>query len=178
LDAFQWRVPVETLEKSGNDLVLAKLEELLAISAPPLESASVDVDVASEAGAPAGDDEARPAPAGRAAAARASAVDADAVTIRPAAATRTAQKGRSEAVAAEAAANTVPDGDTNGDPVVVLNGQTASTGPANGTPKAGVRRSEPTIYVTPHAPDDPGPDEPEPVEEEAYPPRTYRTVKR
>lgn len=39
LDAFQWRVPVETLDTSGPDLVAERLEELLAISAPEAKTA-------------------------------------------------------------------------------------------------------------------------------------------
>ena len=39
LDAFQWRVPVETLQKTGPDLVAERLEELLAISAPHADAA-------------------------------------------------------------------------------------------------------------------------------------------
>lgn len=34
LDAFQWRVPVESLEKSDADLIAEKLEELVALGAP------------------------------------------------------------------------------------------------------------------------------------------------
>lgn len=34
LDAFQWRVPVESLEKRDSDIIAAKLEELVALGAP------------------------------------------------------------------------------------------------------------------------------------------------
>jgi len=34
LDAFQWRVPVESLERRDSDLLAAKLEELVALGAP------------------------------------------------------------------------------------------------------------------------------------------------
>ncbi|MCB1522147.1 MAG: heme biosynthesis protein HemY [Hyphomicrobiaceae bacterium] len=34
LDAFQWRVPVESMEKPGGDLLAQKLEELVALGAP------------------------------------------------------------------------------------------------------------------------------------------------
>ncbi len=190
LDAFQWRVPVETLEKSGDDLVLAKLEELLAISAPSHAADPIDVDPGTAAET-SGRDEASPvtaqqvtAPvaAGRAASLRANAVDADAVTIRP----QPAGTGTSAATAstADIESNGAPraDDDAGAESVVVLNAQTASpaasSARANGAMKGVGPRAEPTIFVAPHAPDDPGPDEPEPVEEEAYPPRTYRTVKR
>ncbi len=36
LDTYQWRVPVESLDKASTDLVASRLEELLAISAPPV----------------------------------------------------------------------------------------------------------------------------------------------
>ncbi len=47
LDAFQWRVPVETLQKTGPDLVAERLEELLAISAPQAEAADAPATAAS-----------------------------------------------------------------------------------------------------------------------------------
>ena len=43
LDAFQWRVPVESMEKTADEIVARKLEELVALGAP------VAVDVAVEA---------------------------------------------------------------------------------------------------------------------------------
>lgn len=44
LDAFSWRVPVESLEKSADEIVARKLEELVALGAP-LEVATGAMDV-------------------------------------------------------------------------------------------------------------------------------------
>jgi HemY protein len=38
LDAFQWRVPVETRDQTSADLVASRIEELLAISGPEANS--------------------------------------------------------------------------------------------------------------------------------------------
>lgn len=40
LDAFQWRVPVETLEKSEGELMARKLDELIALGAPDKSAAA------------------------------------------------------------------------------------------------------------------------------------------
>jgi HemY protein len=42
LDAFQWRVPVESMEKTADEIVARKLEELVALGAP-LDVAAKDV---------------------------------------------------------------------------------------------------------------------------------------
>lgn len=39
LDSFQWRVPVESAEKTGEDLIARKLEELVALGAPSASDA-------------------------------------------------------------------------------------------------------------------------------------------
>jgi hypothetical protein len=39
-------------------------------------------------------------------------------------------------------------------------------------------RAEAKIFVAPHAPDDPGPEDPAASDDDVYPPRAYRTVKR
>ncbi len=90
LDAFQWRVPVESMEKTADEIVARKLEELVALGAPvdaavaardvTPESAAgnsiVETDSIEDAIAPsAGPTPARPPAADIA--------DADAVTVRP-----------------------------------------------------------------------------------------------
>jgi HemY protein len=60
LDAFQWRVPVESIDKTSADLVASRIEELLAIGGPGAASAEAPV---------------RSAPA--------DVIDAEAVTVAP-----------------------------------------------------------------------------------------------
>lgn len=195
LDAFQWRVPVEMLERSGTDLVAQRLEELLAISAPPPEPLHVS-EAQTVTGKPQ-HGEAASAQRGKPASApdRANAVDADTVTMRPATrpATRpaeapgaskpstdatpaatTSKPGAAPYAAVATAANRAGPSEATapkGSPI-------ATTGAAAGKGSGTGAAADPKIFVAPRAPDDPGPDDPAVADEDAYPPRTFRTLKR
>ncbi len=77
LDAFQWRVPVESLELSAANVLGERLEELLAISAPP-SPAQATLAQASANAAPA-----RPRANQVSVPQPNDVVDAEAVTVRP-----------------------------------------------------------------------------------------------
>ena len=171
LDAFQWRVPVETLEKTGPDLVAERLEELLAISAP----------------AAAHDHEASATKLGTVphGPRHADAIDAEAVTIRPEpvkAAHVPASRTSEVAISPEKAAKTeflvdpvkpasvarpspaVPSTEvTLVKPAVVpKNAETAASTAAvyaAQQPKPMAGKPDPKIFLPPRAPDDPGLDD-------------------
>jgi HemY protein len=88
LDAFQWRVPVESLESSEGELLARKLDELVALGAPD-ESAAAEKII--EARAEAEETRATPKPA-KPAAATATAAAATKPAARPAAASDVATK--------------------------------------------------------------------------------------
>ncbi|HWK33610.1 MAG TPA: heme biosynthesis HemY N-terminal domain-containing protein [Hyphomicrobium sp.] len=146
LDAFQWRVPVEAMDKGEGAMLASKLEELMALGVRPSDD---DEDDTAGTGA---DHDTQPAPVAEktetkidtkaAAAARATAEPAEVATQRTAAATASAKQPQpAEQTAAREATVT----------------STKRTGPTQGsTRKRGP--GEPAIFVPPHAPDDPGPD--------------------
>lgn len=187
LDAFQWRVPVEVLEKSSTDLVVERLEEMLAISAPQGE-----VERSEQSKTSVDDDDAEIAPANAPPAAaapdRSKAVDAEAVTVRT---SPPAQTGI-PAQAASAPARDRPPVATSDDDAAISKGRLADVAIVHSSAAAedrttvrtkpsanGDARSEAKIFVAPHAPDDPGPDDdPASSGDDIYPPRAYRTVKR
>jgi len=166
LDAFQWRVPVESIDKQSQELIAAKLEELVELGARP--------DVALEA-MPASLDATTPqvtAATSVDGGARSKGAAVDAVTIEPIdssdeqlamevtpAATKpvkenppapvtrvqTGAKSPSPAIAKKAMA------EVRADPAASPSLHT--TRPARG------KQAEPRIFVPPHAPDDPGLDD-------------------
>lgn len=84
LDAFQWRVPVESVDKSEGDVLAAKLEELVALGAPVAGSVGATSDDVIDAGAAPVAATAAAKPSARPAAPRdAEVVDAEAVTVKP-----------------------------------------------------------------------------------------------
>lgn len=99
LDAFRWRVPVESAEKTADEIVARKLEELVALGAP-LEVAVDARDVTPTGGkvattaAPAKDAGKPPA-----APAQPAIADADVVEVAPPAARETPAPGGQKAVA-------------------------------------------------------------------------------
>jgi HemY protein len=186
LDAFQWRVPVEVLEKSSTDLVVERLEELLAISAPD-KVRREDSRAQSVAGASA-DAAASKAPSAAAAPDRANAVDAEAVTVRapapkaPGNGTHAASvsPGRVRAPDAHVEAPADP---RLADVTIVQTAPAAPRGEnaaarTSASGNGGAARAEPKIFVAPHAPDDPGPDDAAAPDDDIYPPRAYRTDNR
>ncbi len=170
LDAFQWRVPVETLDKTGPDLVAEKLEELLAISASGLSPQNAPAPVTGSA-----------AHSGHR---HADAVDAEAVTIRPepaklVPATAASPKpeptphdrpSRVDDHARAGAPASIDDLDPGAStevtivksPSVPKTAEAAKPNshlPVSQPQKSLPVKSEAKIFVPPRAPDDPGPDE-------------------
>ncbi|HWK39483.1 MAG TPA: heme biosynthesis HemY N-terminal domain-containing protein [Hyphomicrobium sp.] len=148
LDAFQWRVPVEAMEKGESAVLASKLEELMALGV----RASDDED---DAAGSDGDHGARTASAAEktetkidtktAAAARAAAEPAEVATQRTAAPAAPAKQP--QAAAQTAAREATATSTKRTAPVPPVQGSTRKRGPG-----------EPAIFVPPHAPDDPGPD--------------------
>ena len=170
LDAFQWRVPVETLESGASNILGERLEELLAISAPPPAAQ------ASASAAPA-----RPRGNQVSVPSRDDVVDADAVTVRPAApsmAVTAAKPAERHLVAKNAPEPRVaevtvvkPAQDKSEKPVVT---PAKIQEPATAA-KAAVK-PDAKIFVAPRAPDDPGPEEVEATDNDTFPKRVFRAV--
>jgi HemY protein len=152
LDAFQWRVPVETVEKSEGDVLASKLEELVALGmARPSAEPEVEPELAPVVPARAAEVKTEPAPGpAREAAQRVEPEIPEVETHIES----TAKRG------------SVPD-TTKGSTRRGGESKTPRTRPAEATASQSQRkRDEPAearIYVPPHAPDDPGT---EPVEPE------------
>lgn len=205
LDAFQWRVPVESRDAGSANILGERLEELLAISAPvPARPAS-----------PAVIAEVREPPARTTVRSDASdIIDAEAVTVRtvpvaetgrPTAALPAATRADApDAAASQERANAAPlivqpaaSADDTPRPIKTAGEGTQSSGkqanppaeaPAARTQRPSVEASraakpggklagEPKIFVAPPAPDDPGPEVGEAAEEEPYAKRPFRAVK-
>ncbi len=170
LDAFQWRVPVESLESGASNILGERLEELLAISAPPPAAQ------ASASAAPA-----RPRGNQVSVPSRDDVVDADAVTVRPAApsmAVTAAKPAERHLVAKNAPEPRVaevtvvkPAQDKSEKPVVT---PAKIQEPATAA-KAAVK-PDAKIFVAPRAPDDPGPEEVEATDNDTFPKRVFRAV--
>ena len=178
LDAFQWRVPVEIVDKSDGDMLASKLEELVALGMPhsgpepfedrPLEAAAI-------------------APGRRSAST--DTVEAAATSGVPTTRPRTApQSGGGERTA------TAPAKEAPGRPVQAQRGSVPDqpsatvsmsqpatakkTAPvqhprAENEPRTKGERVDSRVFVAPHAPDDPGP-EPGEQEEAGLPLRPQR----
>lgn len=149
LDAFQWRVPVEAVEKSDGDLLASKLEELVALGMARPDTAP--------------DDEPQAAPV-----ARAPAVEPK---IEVAPAPEAVQRVEPEMPAVEARQKAVKQSsvpNTSTGPASASARRSAEvTSPSTPRPHAaeatagqGPRkkpeRGEARVFVPPHAPDDPG----------------------
>jgi HemY protein len=155
LDAFQWRVPVETMEKEGHVLT-GKLEELLALGLPR-EIAETS------AGEPA---KAAPVVPSREGAERAQTIEvvpAEAAPRSPEAET----VGDEPRVAAEARPRTtIPEPPAAAAPAARQGAEAAVPAPVPkrrtaAKPAAETRRKgegESRVFEAPRAPDDPGPD--------------------
>lgn len=152
LDAFQWRVPVETVEKSEGDVLASKLEELVALGmARPSAEPEVEPELAPVVPARAAEVKTEPAPGpAREAAQRVEPEIPEVETHIE----LTAKRG------------SVPD-TTKGSTRRGGESKTPRTRPAEATASQSQRKkdepAEARIYVPPHAPDDPGT---EPVEPE------------
>ena len=199
LDAFQWRVPVESLESGASNILGERLEELLAISAPPPGQASTDHAAArlrsGHVPVPRPDD----------------IVDAEAVTVRtsaprvsepspkgPAERLQTPQMAEqmiaknapetrvAEVTVVKPVQNTpfkdkpVPDKPVQDKPVQdkqvkPVAPPAKSQEPASAAAKAAAK-PDAKIFVAPRAPDDPGPEEAEATDSDTFPKRVFRAV--
>jgi HemY protein len=152
LDAFQWRVPVEAVDKGDDEMLASKVEELVALGV-----ARPDKDKDDDAGP--SDTSVPPAPAKRTTDEEPKTVEAQ--TVRPAA------KAQAPAPASDApATGSVPPmkaARSSADPEPK---RAADASPVVGNPAtapASVRaKKEANVFVAPPAPDDPGPDLSEP----------------
>ncbi len=147
LDAFQWRVPVEAMDKGEGAVLASKLEELMALGVRP----GSDEDDGAETGA----DHTRPA-----------AVSEKAATKIE---TKAAAASRAAAEPAEAATqrNAAPVKEPQPTEQARARETTATSAKRVSSAKGSVRKrapGEPAIFVPPHAPDDPGTDISEPDE--------------
>lgn len=139
LDAYQWRVPAESLDPASTDLIANRIEELLALSGPSLQDADAPV---------------APALRGRDTSADADVIEAEAVTVAP---TRTAnaKTHTTDSRLSQTAEPLKPVSEPTvqarpaAKPTVVTVSDTAAKSNMS---------SEPKIFVAPHAPDDPGTD--------------------
>jgi len=155
LDAFQWRVPVESMDRGDGEMLAAKLEELVALGGP-------------EGGSP--PDEA---------AARKKVDDATTIEVVPVTEPKSARETRaqkSEPVAkapadkptespkktpsAKPAAESAPTArQSTREASVPPTASTRTKGQGRSDSDSGTRRKpEPRIFVAPPAPDDPGPE--------------------
>jgi len=165
LDAFQWRVPVESRDATRTEILARRLEELIAIESPVRPAAEVDPGPAAprETGKTRDGDEV---------------IEAEPVTV-------TAKPGKpgKPGNGAEAADAAVID-ET---PAVGSPAQTpAAESPAPIAPEEETRSApaEPSrepkenakLFVAPRAPDDPGTEPPEPEPEQPIARRTFRAV--
>jgi HemY protein len=174
LDAFQWRVPVESIDKQSQELIAAKLEELVELGARPdvaLESKPISPDVPARGSQGAHDiepitEETQSEGNG----ARPSESVADAVTIEAVVAGERRPATDAAPVAAKSTKERLPAAAARLQPSAKASSPSPSAkkglpeARANldvGGPNPPVRgkQAEPRIFVPPHAPDDPGPDD-------------------
>ncbi len=158
LDAFQWRVPAEALDKTSADLVATRIEELLAIGGP--------ADDASDENATASDDQPSPRD-------YADIIDAEAVTVAP-----TRSPGRAAQPLTPAPAATAPE-PVAVQPVVTTSPAVAVKTEPAAKPAAAPQpfaKPEAKIFVAPRAPDDPGLEQAEPDNVSPLPRRPYRAA--
>lgn len=178
LDAFQWRVPVEIVDKSDGDMLASKLEELVALGMPrggpepfedhPLKTAAVapgrqptPADTVAAAAATSGIPTTRPRTAPQSdVAERTATAPAKEAPGRPSPMQRGSVPDQPPAASANEAANA-----TNSAP--------ARRRRVAGEPRTKAEVGDARIFVAPPAPDDPGP-EPGEQEEVGLPLRPQR----
>lgn len=189
LDAFQWRVPTEMVDQAGIELDASRLEALLALEGPLKDSAGDDDD-RPDRGSTAHDD--------------ADIIDAEAVTVAPNRANtgktpaaedlKPAPSEKSASAAAPVAEPAEAGSNAGSDPEPALpspptaatantdakaSSQPAPSPSAKPAPADAAARSTPPearIFVTPPAPDDPGPDTGAEDNVTALPLRPYRAA--
>ena len=135
LDAFQWRVPVENVEKSEGDVLASKLEELVALGMPRHGTDDDEPQTIEVATVPASQAASKPEPT----------TSKTEAATKPAVAPAKAESAKPEPVARKAA------------PAVPAAAAPASQR-ASERRRASERSKEKRIFVAPTAPDDPGPE--------------------
>lgn len=162
LDAFQWRVPVETGDGKGSEILASKIEELIAIAPKPVETVAEAVRSAAAAG--------------------------PSTAVRPE--SRQPESGKIEVVEAEPVTATVkpnvsaasledqlPAGSVNGMVHPVVAADEAATATKVLAPERTLTpKADSKVYVTPRAPDDPGTEPLEPELEQPVARRNFRSV--
>ncbi|MBS0235066.1 MAG: heme biosynthesis protein HemY [Proteobacteria bacterium] len=165
LDAFHWRVPVETRDGAGREILASKIDELIAIA--PVAGTS----------AAAGSESSHPQE--RAADAQSTHSEPEVVVAEPVTVTA-APQGAVGASKDEP----VPRGGNGAMHPSIIAEDTSSSMPAEPTattriaPSAGaaISRSDSTVFIAPRAPDDPGTEPEEPELEQPVARRTYRAA--
>jgi HemY protein len=167
LDAFQWRVPVETRDATRNEIIARRLEELIAIEAPATTT------TAAAASPERSTDEQEPVTAPDAA----EVIDAEPVTAKPTADPVVEQKpaaGPTESVAEPSAVDGAgPRSEAQPQPASAVSA--SSTLPAEREPRS-ARTEDAKLFVAPRAPDDPGTEPPEPEPEQPIARRSFRAA--
>ncbi len=150
LDAFQWRVPVETMDRGDSEMLAAKLEELVKLGGPESGASASDEGVAAKKKVE-GATTIEVVPVTEAKPAReAPAKKPEPAADKPAAtAAESAKKPEARTPAAETAASRQSAASVPATSSARTKGQSASETR---------RKPEPRIFVPPHAPDDPGPE--------------------
>ena len=175
LDAFHWRVPVETRDATRTEIMARRLEELIAIGAPPAAAVSV---VSGDAPPPAEIDAATAAAEVPAAApvAGATAVEAEPVTV-PVKAANGSGAGRTDNAAIDREPVTVepvqPAQETKGGSNSSSSKRALTAGDSS---RHRLAKPDNTAFTAPPQPDDPGTDEPEPEVEQPAARRSFRAV--
>jgi HemY protein len=158
LDAFQWRVPVETRDATRTEILARRLEELIAIEAP----------IEAPASSPGPDS---------AGAGREDVIDAEPVTatVKPtpepvtATTTTVSDEPPAQNAAAEAAKlATAAKAEATKSPPTQLQRETRPLQP--------VQKGDAKPFVAPRAPDDPGTEPPAPEPEQPIARRSFRAV--
>jgi len=166
LDAFQWRVPVETRDGAGREILASKIDELIAIAPTAGTSENALNPETSHPREPTVDAQSMPS-------------EPEVVVAEPVTVTAAPQgkAGPSKDKPAPHAGNGA------GHPSIVAEDAsppppaepTATTriAPSAGAP---ISRSDSTVYIAPRAPDDPGTEPEEPELEQPVARRTYRAA--
>lgn len=159
LDAFQWRVPVETTDGKGSEILASKIDELIAIA--PV--ATKDDGDRPEAGRADNPDDLE---------SKLVQTDGDIVEAEPVTVTvkPNGAGGEPKAELPEASVNGVAR------PLPVAEDTINSTRPMTVPVRAPAAKPEPQVYVAPRAPDDPGTEPIEPELEQPVARRNFRTV--
>lgn len=150
LDAFQWRVPVENIDKGDDELLAMKLEELVALGTTRVDQGESAITVEPKADATL----AKPSPKGLV-------TDADVVddeAAQPPAGDGAHSSAPAKAEKSSTSSSSPSQAGVADGPSVAAN--SARQAPASAAAQESgktVSGAEPTIFVSPRAPDDPGP---------------------